>query len=180
MVLKRVLIVANIIVVFTFIWMGQKQQSFHLSTERPTLPLVGYFAPAFSLETFGGEMVSFEEDLVGKPLFLNFWASWCPPCRAEMPDLVEVAHLYEGEMTFIGINVATQDNLKQSIEFLEHFQVPYVNLLDKTGEISRLYQVPPIPATIVIDEQGKIVYRKLGGMTKSEMIAAVEKGIGGK
>ncbi|MCT8139916.1 TlpA family protein disulfide reductase [Anaerobacillus sp. CMMVII] len=159
--------------------MGQKQQSFEMNTGLPTLPLVGYQAPSFSLETFEGELVSFDDDLVGRPMLINFWASWCPPCRAEMPDLVEVAKQYEEQISFIGINVATQDTNSQSQAFLDEFHVPYPNLVDKTGAVARLYQVPPIPATLVIDKNGQVVFRKLGGMTKSEIIAAVQRVIEG-
>lgn len=179
MFIKRFIILVNIIIILMFVWMAQKQQAFEMNHDLPTLPLVSYQAPSFILETFEGEVISYEEDLLGKPILINFWASWCPPCKAEMPDLVEVANLYEDEVIFIGINVATQDSSNQSKEFIETYNIPYPNLIDKNGEISRLYQVPPIPATLVIDKDGTIVYRKLGGMTKAEMISAVKKGIEG-
>ncbi len=179
MLLKRLIIFINIIVISTFVWMGQKQYTFQVDGATPTLPLVSYQAPEFSLETFDGEVISFKEDLLGKPLLINFWASWCPPCRAEMPALVEVAHLYENEVNFIGINVATQDGMNQALQFVEEFEVPYANLIDENATISRKYQVPPIPTTLVVDKNGTVVYRKVGGMTKSEMVAAVRQGLDG-
>ncbi len=172
---KRILLLVNVIVIVLFLWMGQRQSEDVLAT----LPLIGYQAPAFSLDTFKGDTINLEEDLLGKPVLINFWASWCPPCKAEMPDLVEVATAYQSEITFIGINVATQDTLQNSVEFIERYHVPYTNLVDKEGLVSRNYQVPPIPTTIVIDKEGTIVYRKVGGMTKSEIEAAVLKGIEG-
>jgi cytochrome c biogenesis protein CcmG, thiol:disulfide interchange protein DsbE len=177
--IKRFLLIVNIGVIFLFLWMGQKQVAYELNGDLPTLPLVSYQAPSFSLESFEGELVDYEDDLLGRPILLNFWASWCPPCRAEMPELVEIAQLYEKEMIFIGINVATQDSLTQSKEFIEKYNVHYTNLIDRNGEVARQYQVPPIPATLVIDKNGKVVFRKIGGMTKAEMIMAVEKGIEG-
>lgn len=182
MVLKRLILLVNMIVIILFIWMGQKQLTFNVEGNSPILPLVGYQAPNFQLESFEGELISYQEDLIGQPILLNFWASWCPPCRAEMPDLVEVAKLYEGEIAFIGINVTTQDGLSQGKQFLEEFAVTYPNLIDKDGSVSRRYQVPPIPTTVVIDSDGTIVYRKMGGMMKTELVSAVKLGLnrGGK
>ncbi len=180
MILRRMIILINIIVISTFVWMGQKQHILVGEGDSPTLPLVGYQAPDFSLETFDGEVLSFYDDLLGEPVFINFWASWCPPCRAEMPAMVDVAHLYENEINFIGINVATQDGKNQAVQFIEEYQVPYPNLIDENATVSRNYQVPPIPTTIVIDQEGTVVFRKVGGMTKSEMIAAVKEGLEGK
>lgn len=181
MIIKRSLIILNIVVIVLFVWMGQKQHGFEMNNDGPTLPLVGYLAPSFSLESFDGEQISYDNDLLalGKPILINFWASWCPPCKAEMPDLVEVAEAFEHEVTFIGINVAIQDSMSQSKEFLARYHVQYMNLIDPNGDVSRLYQVPPIPTTLVIDKDGTVVYRKLGGMTKSEMIAAIQRGVEG-
>ncbi|RXI97906.1 TlpA family protein disulfide reductase [Anaerobacillus alkaliphilus] len=176
---KRILIIVNVVVVVFFLWMGQKQSTYKFDDRIATIPLVGYQAPSFTLETFDGTTLTYDVDLLGKPIFINFWASWCPPCKAEMPDLVEVANTFGTEITFIGINVATQDTLHKSKEFIEQYHVPYENLVDDKGVVSRLYQVPPIPTSIVIDKDGTIVYRKVGGMTKSEIRAAVQKGVEG-
>ena len=175
---KKGIISLNAVVLILFLWMGYVQQSYEQGSAA-TLPLEGYQAPSFTLTSFEEEEISFTEDLLGKPLFINFWASWCPPCKAEMPDMVEVAHQYEGKVQFVGINVATQDSHAQALQFIEQYNVPYVNLIDDGGAVSRLYQVPPVPATLVIDENGEIVYRKIGGLTKREMITAIEQALRG-
>lgn len=182
MILNRLIILVNMIVIVIFIWMGQKQITSNVEGNSPILPLVGYEAPSFQLKSFGGELISYPEDLLGQPVLINFWASWCPPCRAEMPDLVEVSKLYGDQLAFIGINVTSQDGLSQGKQFIEEFAMNYPNLVDKDGSVSRRYQVPPIPTTLVIDAGGTIVYRKMGGMTKTELVTAVKLGLsrGGK
>lgn len=176
MLIKRLVLLVNIIIILSFLWMGQKQLAYE-GGDSPVLPLEGYLAPSFTLESFQGDEINFEEDLLGKTVLINFWASWCPPCKAEMPDLVEVAEMYQEEVVFVGINVSTQDTLKKATEFIDYYGVNYLNLQDKDGHVSKLYQVPPIPTTVVVNKDGTIIFRKMGGMTKAEIISAIKEGL---
>lgn len=164
-----------------FIWLGNEQRSFEQSARftQTTIPEVGFQAPHFELMTAEGEAFAFPEETKGEVVFLNFWASWCPPCRAETPDMVEVSNLYEGNVTFIGINTAYQDRLEPALEFMKQYEVPYLNVFDNEGHVSKRYQISATPTSFVIDKNGTIIYRKLGGMTRQEMIYAIEKGLGG-
>lgn len=179
--MKRLSFFLLLISMIGFIWLGNEQRNFEQSTNLAmiAIPEVGFQAPAFSLMTKDEKTISFPEAMKGEVVFLNFWASWCPPCRAEMPDMVEVSKRYEGKVTFIGINTAYQDRFEPALHFMKQFDVPYENVFDEKGQVSKNYQISATPTSFVIDRNGVIVYRKLGGMTKQELIFAIEKGLGG-
>ncbi len=112
----------------------------------------------FEIETFDGEALRLS-DLEGNVVVLNFWASWCPPCRWEMPFFEEMRQEYEDEgVVFLG--VAISDTLENAREFAESAGVTYPIGLDATGEISRNYEVVSLPTTFFIGRDGT-VERKL-------------------
>ena len=114
----------------------------------------------FELLDLDGEMHSLEE-FRGELVFLNFWASWCPPCREEMPSLVRLAQSYEGE-GFTVVTVSLDNDLEELTEFLNTSQIPHDSMLilrDPEGEIARSYGTLLLPETHLIDQRGQIVAR---------------------
>lgn len=115
-------------------------------------------APDFTLETFDGESVRLS-DLRGQVVVLNFWASWCPPCRWEMPFFEDISQQYSGDgVTFVG--VAMSDTVDAAREFADTASVTYPVGLDATNEITRAYRVVTLPTTFFISPDGNI-QRKL-------------------
>ena len=111
----------------------------------------------FEIETFDGEMLRLS-DLEGKVVVLNFWASWCPPCRWEMPFFEEMHQEYEDQgVVFLG--VAISDTLENARGFAESTGVTYPIGLDTTGEISRNYNVVSLPTTFFIGREGNVERR---------------------
>ena len=100
-------------------------------------------------------------DFKDKPVIINFWASWCAPCREEMPFLQKtwLEHKDDG-LIFIGIDV--MDDTSAAKEFLDSFNINYINLRDNTGKISNKYGVIALPATFFIDKNGNIVKQNYG------------------
>ena len=114
-------------------------------------------APGFELETFDGGTLSLS-DLEGKVVVLNFWASWCPPCRWEMPFFETMWNEYrDRDVVFVG--VAMSDTLEEAQGFAEESGVTYPIGLDQTGEIVRDYEVFSLPTTFFIDKEGQIQRR---------------------
>ncbi len=114
-------------------------------------------APDFELETFDGGTLSLS-DLEGKVVVLNFWASWCPPCRWEMPFFETMWNEYrDRDVVFVG--VAMSDTLEEAQGFAEESGVTYPIGLDQTGEIVRDYEVFSLPTTFFIDKEGQIQRR---------------------
>lgn len=123
-------------------------------------PLIGSPAPNFTLTLFDGKTLKLE-DLRGKAVFLNIWASWCPPCREEAREL-EVAwqNLKEKDTVFLGVNI--QDTKQDAQDFIKQFGITYPNGRDPSGRIAVDYGVWGIPETFFIDPQGRITYKHVG------------------
>lgn len=109
------------------------------------------------METFDGETLRLS-DLEGNVVVLNFWASWCPPCRWEMPFFEEMQQEYEDQgVVFVG--VAISDTMENVRAFAESVGVTYPNGLDATGEIARNYGVVSLPTTFFIGRDGNVERR---------------------
>jgi len=131
-------------------------------------------APDFALTDLNGTAISLS-DYEGKVLFLNFWATWCPPCRAEIPDFIEVYNEYKDKgLEILGISVDQIGPDKVS-DFAKKNKMNYPVAM-ATQELFQDYQPPrAIPTTLVIDGGGKIQYKKVGLMSKQEMIDLFHK-----
>ncbi|MBI2088818.1 MAG: TlpA family protein disulfide reductase [Deltaproteobacteria bacterium] len=125
-------------------------------------PLIGRQAPPFALTLFDGKRISLEE-LRGKVVFLNFWASWCPPCRAEARDLeASWQRFKDQDIVFLGVDI--QDTEAAARDFLKEFNISYPNGRDASGKIAIDYGVWGIPETFFIDPTGKITYKHVGSL----------------
>ncbi|MFO7263580.1 MAG: hypothetical protein A6D91_09170 [Bacillaceae bacterium G1] len=139
------------------------------------LPLEGHVAPEFSLRDASGNRVTLN-DLLGQPVFLNFWASWCGPCHEEMPELVEAEKRFGHQVRFVGINLTTEEKQRERAEqFIQQYQVTYLNLFDEKGKAKKAYQITGIPTSFLLDENGRIVYRHLGPITVKQLEQAIGK-----
>ncbi len=130
-------------------------------------PRLGYLAPDFTLEDLTGQKVSLSS-FRGKPVFLNFWASWCPPCRQEMPELQEFHQRYGEQIALVGINWGeTADTVR---EFLARMGVTYLNLLDPRGTAFVLYKLTGIPESFFIDPEGYVRGVWIGPLTVEQLV----------
>lgn len=135
-------------------------------------PYLGFRAPDFELTDLHGNNVRLS-DLQGKPILLNFWASWCPPCRKEMPELQAFTHEYGDKILVVGVN--WNDSRDEVERFLNEYGVSYLNLLDTNGKIFVRYGLTGLPTTFFIDEDGIVRGKWLGSITKADLIAAFRK-----
>ena len=126
----------------------------------------------FSLELLDGETVTLSE-LKGKVIMLDFWASWCPPCRQEAPTLSQVYREFKGqEVEFIGIDI--WDRPSDAIEYVDLFDVPYPNSIDSEGIVAIDYGVKGIPEKIFIDPNGFISKKFVGPISADTLRATLD------
>lgn len=118
-------------------------------------------APAFSLRGEDGKTYRLS-DYRGKVVVLNFWATWCPPCRYEMPSMERAHNKVKDEgIVLLAVNVGeTEDEI---FEFTGRYPVTFPLLLDSDGAVVRRYRVVGLPTTFVIDPRGRITHRAVGG-----------------
>jgi thiol-disulfide isomerase/thioredoxin len=106
-----------------------------------SVPRKGFIAPDFILSTLLNDPMQLS-DIRGRPVLINFWASWCPPCKAEMPVLDKIYQLYKTNgLLILGINTTNQDSEKNASEFVSNLNLSFPILLDKNGKVTNLYQV---------------------------------------
>ena len=111
-------------------------------------------APSFTLPSRSGDTVSLAQ-LKGKVVMLNFWASWCGPCRQEMPLLDQMHKRYSAlGFTLVGVNVDA--NSKDAEQWLSKTPVSFPVLFDRESKVSKLYDVSAMPSTVFIDRQGNV------------------------
>lgn len=127
---------------------------------------IGQYAPIFTLPTLSGDTITLS-DLRGQAVLINFWASWCPPCRAEMPLLVTAYERYASDgLVILGLNVTEQDSLEAINTFVQEFAVPFPILLDEPGHVSNdSYGLVGLPMNVFLDREGivrRLVFGALG------------------
>jgi cytochrome c biogenesis protein CcmG/thiol:disulfide interchange protein DsbE len=130
-------------------------------------------APDFQVMDLSGKSISLS-DYKGKVLFLNFWATWCPPCRAEIPDFVEVYGQQKAKgLEILGISLDSKGK-DAIVAFVEKFKINYPVVLETRNTTEKIiddYQPGQfIPTTIVIDKQGRIRNKQVGQMTKDMLL----------
>lgn len=126
---------------------------------------IGDFAPDFELESIAGKKAKLS-DFKGKAVILNFWASWCAPCKEEMP-LFENIYRSDSDIVVIGVNL--QESRKNVADFIEKFDISFPILLDPNSEVKGLYNVFTQPVTYFINKEGKIIDKKFGPLTEGEI-----------
>jgi len=147
-------LVPAIIVISILVSCDQKNDESNNGSEKPA-------AESFSLETVdAGKKVSLD-DFKGKPVIVNFWATWCGPCKEELPVFQKMWNKYKDkDIAFIGIDV--MDDRSNAAEFVKNNDITYTILYDQQGEISSKYKVVALPATFFIDKEGKIAVKNYG------------------
>jgi peroxiredoxin len=118
-------------------------------------------AADFYLRDLDGELVRLS-DFQGKVVLLNFWATWCPPCRKEMPAMQRLYQAYKDkglEIVAVSVDTASTDEVRA---FVEELELTFPVLHDRDSLVSRLYSNPGVPSSYLINAQGNLAYRVLG------------------
>jgi cytochrome c biogenesis protein CcmG/thiol:disulfide interchange protein DsbE len=137
-----------------------------------SVPVTTRPAPPFTLTTLDG--ASFDLAATrGKPVVVNFWASWCIPCEEEAAVLEQASRAYRDRVTFVGVNVQDTDPLAR--DFLKRFGVTYPNGRDATGSIAVEYGMSGVPETYFVDRNGTLVHKWQGPLDDARLAAYLDE-----
>jgi cytochrome c biogenesis protein CcmG/thiol:disulfide interchange protein DsbE len=164
------------ILVLGLVWVGMSADRLGASTNGLIpAPQKGFLAPDFTLETMNGEKVTLS-DLRGQVVIVNLWASWCGPCRLEMPAFKKIYEEYKEQgLVILAVNSTSQDTLSAVEEFVVKFQLPFNILMDTNGTVARLYKLSALPSTFFIGRSGVISRVVIGGpLAGSTLRAEIE------
>jgi cytochrome c biogenesis protein CcmG/thiol:disulfide interchange protein DsbE len=126
-------------------------------------PVQGFQAPDFELNTIQGESVRLSA-LRGRPVLVSLWASWCPPCKAEMPAFEKMYRQYASQgFTVLAVNASNQDNLADAQAFVQANGLTFPILLDTRGQVAQLYDLRSLPTSFFIGPDGIIREVVVGG-----------------
>lgn len=163
---------------------GQQQESASILDQVPSsrgvnrddVPLPGSGAPLnvgdtahdFSLPDLDGKQVALA-DFRGKPVVINFWATWCPPCRLEMPEFQRAYEKYqEDDLVILAVNEAEQSEVVRSF-FYDQMGYTYTPLLDEEGQVGEAYGAIGLPSTFFIDAAGEVTAVHRGALTQTQL-----------
>lgn len=142
---------------------------------RKSLPNEGDVASSFSLKLLGGKEFKLGDEK-GKVVVINFFASWCHPCKTEAPALEKVYENYKDKgVLFIGI--AIQDKEANVRGYVKEFGIRFPVGIDSAGNIAEAYKIYGIPKTFIIDKDGRFSYIHMGEITEHDLINEVEKAL---
>jgi thiol-disulfide isomerase/thioredoxin len=133
---------------------------------------VGVDAPDFSLTDLTNQTVQLKK-LFGKPIILNFWATWCGPCRIEMPMLESFYQNRSENIEFLAINMQEKEQSVQ--KFAGELNLNFPILLDLDAEVSTMYRIQGLPTTVILSSEGKISAIHIGVISESQLIGYLEK-----
>ena len=166
-------------VFFLFNWLNRQEEGaftefnpFTGSIPYGSRPEIGSIAPDFQVGLLNGETFRLS-DQKGKVVWINFWASWCPPCRAEMPDMVEVwSDGEDSDLVLITVNYAERPDSVR--EFAERLELNFPIGLDTTGQITTNYRVSGFPSHFLVDREGVLREIQVGLMSQKTMRQKLE------
>jgi peroxiredoxin len=158
-----------------WIWISRVQASSAAEGDI-TAPRPGFQAPAFILDSYSGDPFNLS-DQKEKVFLVNFWTSWCPPCRAEMPAIQKVYKDYQDDgLVVLGINATDQDDITAARSFVSENQLSFPILFDQDGEVSRQYNLHSLPTSFFIDQNGIIQDVVVGGpMSETLLRTRIER-----
>lgn len=133
-----------------------------LAAQKPGVG-VGAAAPAVRVHDLDGKSVDLARYIGKKPLFLEFWATWCELCEELMPRVRAAQAAYGSEVEFIGINVTVNQSRDRVRRYIETHKPPFKTLYDDEGTSTRAYEVPATSYVVIVDRSGTIAYTGSGG-----------------
>ena len=161
--------------IFFTAWAGGTRRITAASTDTLTAaPQMGYRMPPFTLPVLGSNETISTAKLTGKPIFINFWTSWCTYCRLEAPDVEKAYKKYGNKVVFLSVNVTSQDSMPAIQAFAQQFGMTWKIPLDTTGAVAQKYQIIAFPTSFFVDRAGLIEDKVVGALSPGTLNADLE------
>ena len=170
---ERYILVMALVAILGLSWIVAARVPAGTKRHVAQVPKPGFLAPDFTLESLDGEQITLSQ-YRGHPVIINFWATWCPPCRSEMPAIVQEYERYKGR----GLVVLAVDNgedPEKVVPFREAYRMTFPVLLDKAMRVAEMYHIRALPTTFFIAPDGTITDMVVGGMNKSTVQVHVRR-----
>lgn len=156
-------------------WIGLKKQDHVVATSAAAIPRQGYRMPPITLTEYPDNKTIRTADLVGKPVFINFWASWCPPCKQETPDIVEAYKRYGNQVVFLSVNATSEDTMSAMKKFVKDYGIVWPVVLDKEGGALNTYKVVGLPTSVFVNRHGIITNIHMGLISSQNLNANLQE-----
>lgn len=173
---KRIALIVLGIVLVVLLGALELNNNLPRSVNQVTGPQIGFTAPDFTLKDLNGNTVKLSS-FRGKPVYLNFWASWCPPCKKEIPEIQKFYQQNKDKVAVLAVNITFNDKVSDVVNILKANNASFPVLLDTdvNSSVANAYQVYGIPASFFIDKSGIIRETHVGGMTLAMLQEALKK-----
>jgi cytochrome c biogenesis protein CcmG, thiol:disulfide interchange protein DsbE len=174
--LLAALLILSLVTIALGVWLLVDQRQQIAAQSRPAVDAAATSpAPDFELTASDGKTVRLS-DLRGKVVLLNFWATWCPPCKAEMPDLNALQAKYGTDRDFVVLGVNDEESAADVVAFAQREGIAFPLLLDPEGRvIEKLFDVRYLPTSMIIDRDGNIRDTWRGQIAREAMLARLQK-----
>lgn len=171
---QRILFYAFVLTV-SAAWISFSADSTNASL-KTSAPQTGFNAPDFTLQAIDGKTYTLSE-LKGSAVLINLWATWCPPCRAEMPAVEKIYREYKNQgLIVLAVNMTYQDDSAAVLPFAQKYNLTFPILLDEKGLVGSAYQLHSLPSSYFINRAGVINEVVVGGpMAEAALRARVEQ-----
>lgn len=166
--------IAILILAAAWIWISASDESI-APDETITAPQNGFLAPDFELETLNGERAALS-DYRGQVVLINLWASWCPPCRAEMPAMQTAYTAFRDQgFVILAVNATNQDSRQDATAFVEEMGLTFPILFDTEGKVAQKYRSHLLPTSFFVDREGIIRHKTIGSMSEALLRTRVQE-----
>lgn len=162
---KLVLIIIMILAVNVFSGDNKKNNSITNLNDNVIVKLDGDKAPDFALKSIDGKTIKLS-DYKGKVVIIDFWATWCPPCRKGIPDLISIQNDHKKNVVIIGISLDAEKTIKDVPGFVKNYGINYPIVYGDEKVVAAYGGIQSIPTAFVIDRKGNVVDRHIGLVSK--------------
>lgn len=132
-------------------------------------PQIGYRLPGFEMKLLFSDGIISNKDFLGKPVFINFWTSWCTYCRLEASDIEKAYQKYGNQVVFLSVNVTSQDSMPAIEAFAKQYGMTWKIPLDTTGQVAQKFKIIAFPTSFFVSRNGLIEDKVIGSLSSGTL-----------